>query len=142
MAITISPVGLTAAAVPNELHVLAVIKERLCRSFCVNSEILPQAFVEYTAGTPRLQGTTLFIPVNARVTVVAKGGGCKADPYLFNETFLIAFANVTALPTAVNITTDGHEVRPAFLCGCTQANGVSINDALTITITPATAAGA
>lgn len=139
MAINIQTVGLTAAATPNELRVLAVIKERLCNSFCINAEMLPQATVDYQVGTARLVGNTIYIPVKAIVSVISKGCGCKANSYLFNENFVVAFADATALPEAVNLTVQGHDVTPAFV-NCTRANGLTINDSLLITIVPATAA--
>lgn len=41
MAVTISPVGLAAAPVVNELAFMATYKEKLCRPFCIDSTIQP-----------------------------------------------------------------------------------------------------
>ena len=142
MAINIAPAGLTAAPVANELRVTATIKERLCNAYCINAEMLPQATVTYQVGTARINGTALFIPVKAIVSIVTPGCGCTAKSYLFNENFVVSFSDVTALPTAVTLTVQGRDIQPAFV-NCTRANGVAINDSLLITITPAApAAGA
>lgn len=141
MAINISPAGLTAAAVPNELRVTAIIKERLCNAYCINAEMLPQATVTYTTGTPRLRGTALFIPIKAVVSIVTRGCGCQAKTYLFNEQTEVSFSDATALPTSVTLTVQGSDVQPAFV-NCTRANGVQIADSLLITIVPAAAPAA
>lgn len=144
MAINIQPVGLSVAPTPNELHILAVIKERFCNSFCINADLLPQAFTSYKVGTARLTGTTVFIPIDVTVTIVIPNCGCNnAQPKLYHEKFVVAFANQTGLPTAINLTQNGTDVQPAFFnqCNCNRANGLAINDELLITITPA-AAGA
>ena len=70
MAVTISPVGLAAAPVANQLSFMATYKERLCRPFCIHSTIQPQVSVVYTTDTPRLVDTTVFVPVKAVITVV------------------------------------------------------------------------
>lgn len=136
MCINIQPVGLSVAPVANELHVLAVIKERLCKEYCINSDFQPQATVTYTTGTPRLVGTVVYIPVKAVVSIVVRGCGCNAETKLYNEQFVITFAGQTGVPTAVTLTVEGHDVQPAFL-NCNCAHGVAINDSLLITITPA-----
>lgn len=141
MAINIAPAGLTAAPVANELRVTATIKERLCNSYCINASMLPQTTVTYQVGTARLNGTALFIPIKAIVSIVTASCNCTAKSYLFNENFVVSFSDVTALPTAVNLTVQGTDVQPAFV-NCTRANGVSVNDSLLITITPAAAAAA
>lgn len=43
----------------------------------------PLATVEYSTGTPILNGTAVFVPVTARVTVVTQGCGCKATAVSF-----------------------------------------------------------
>lgn len=78
MAVYLSPVGLSAAQVPNRVSLLATYKERLCRRICENSTNQPEAFVTYKTGTPIFNGTTVFVPVIATVTVVTPGCGCQA----------------------------------------------------------------
>lgn len=60
MAVYLSPVGLSAAQVPNRVSLLATYKERLCRRICENSTNQPEAFVTYKTGTPIFNGTTVF----------------------------------------------------------------------------------
>ncbi len=141
MAINLAPAGLTAAAVPNELRVTAIIKERLCNAYCINAEMLPQATVTYTTETPRLRGTALFIPITATVSIVTRGCGCQAKTYLFTEKTEASFSDATALPASVALTVQGSYVQPAFV-NCNRANGVQIADSLLITITPTAGAGA
>lgn len=139
MAITISPAGLTAAPAANTLSVLAVINERLCKSYCVDSTLQPQVAVTYTQGTARIVGTTLFVPLTAVVTVVTQGNCCEANTRLYTERFVVAFQDVTALPTAITIDNLGRDVQPSNV-SCGRARGIEINDSLRITITPAAAA--
>ena len=142
MAINISPAGLTAAATSNELRVTAIIKERLCSSFCINADMLPQVTTTYTVGTPRLRGTALFVPISAVVSVVTRGCNCQAKTYLFHEQTEVSFSDVTTAPTAIpTLTVQGSDVQPAFL-NCNRANGVQIADSLVITLPAAAAAGA
>lgn len=78
MAVYLSPVGLSTAQVPNRVSLLATYKERLCRRICENSTNQPEAFVTYKTGTPIFNGTTVFVPVIATVTIVTPGCGCQA----------------------------------------------------------------
>lgn len=137
MAVTISPVGLAAAPVANELAFMATYKEKLCRPFCTDSTIQPQVSVVYTTGTPRLVDTTVFVPVKAVITVVTQYSncGCNAHTQLFTENFVIAFQGQTALPTAVTLTNVGRDAFGSDVkCGC--AHSYTINDSLTLAITP------
>ena len=138
MAVTISPVGLAAAPVANELSFMATYKEKLCRPFCIDSTIQPQVSVVYTTDTPRLVDTTVFIPVTAIITVVTLNGkcGCNAHTQLFTENFVVAFRGQTGLPTAVELTNVGSDRFGSNVnCGC--AHTYTINDSLVLTITPA-----
>lgn len=141
MALFLSAVGSNPAPAANELRTLAVFKESSCERFCATTDVQPQVFVTYKAGTPRLVDTTVFVPVTATVTVVAKTGCCKAQPFVFTENFLAAFQGQTALPTAVTITSLGQEATfPNGCCGRTRC--ITVNDSLLITITPAAAPAA
>lgn len=133
----LSPVGLAAAPVANQLSILATFREKLCRPFCIDSSVQPLATLEYTTGTPILNGTTVYVPVTARLSVVT-GSGCNAKTQLFTEQFYAAFQGQTAVPTAVTITSVGRVQGGACVqCGC--AHAYSVNDSLIITITPPTA---
>lgn len=141
MAVTISPVGLAAAPVANELSFMATYKEKLCRPFCVDSTIQPQVSVVYTTGTPRLVETTVFVPVKSVITVVTQNNpcGCNAHTQLFTENFVIAFQGQTAVPTTVTLTQVGRDQFGSNVnCGC--AHTLTINDSLSLSITPPAAA--
>lgn len=139
MAVTISPVGLAAAPVANQLSIMATYKEKLCRPFCIDSTIKPQVSVVYTTGTPRLNETTVFIPIQTVITVVTQANkcGCNAHTQLFTEEFVVAFQGQTAVPTNVTLINVGRDSYGSNVnCGC--AHSYTINDSLTITITPPT----
>lgn len=139
--VRISPVGLaTTTLVANQVSLLANYREKLCRPFCITSSVQPFASVEYSTGTPILNGTTVFVPVTARITVVTQSNcGCTAKTQLFTEQFYVAFQGQTALPTAVTITSVGRVQNGANVT-CGKAYAYSINDSLTIAITPPAAA--
>lgn len=88
MAVYLSPVGLSTAQVPNRVSLLAIYKERLCRRVCDNSTNQPESFVTYKTGTPVFNGTTVFVPVIATVTIVTPGCGCKATTQVITEKFM------------------------------------------------------
>ena len=138
MAVELSPIGLSAAPVPNRLSVLATFREKLCRFVCNNSTNQPEAFVSYTNETPILNGTSLFIPIVARVTIVSPGCGCEAIPQVYTERFMVAFQDYTALPTAVTITSEG-TMQGLTNVRCGKSNCYAIYDSIAITITPGAA---
>lgn len=140
MAVTLSPVGLAAAPVANTLAVLATYKEKLCRPYCIDSTLQPQVSVTYTTGTMRLDGTTVFVPVKAVITIVSKEGncGCNAHVQLFTESFDVAFQGYTTLPTSVTLQSLGRVSGGSDVnCGC--ARSYTINDSLSIVVTPGAA---
>lgn len=137
--IRLSPVGLAAAPVANQLSLLATFREKLCQPFCIDSSVQPFATVEYATGTPVLNGTTVFVPVTARLTVVTPGCGCNAKTQLFTEQFYVAFQGQTAVPTSVTVTSVGR-IQGGSCVKCGKAFSYSVNDSLTITITPPAAA--
>lgn len=129
-----SPVGLaTTALVANQVSLLAVFKEKLCRPFCVNSTVQPQVSVVFTNGTPVLNGSTVFVPITVVITVVTPGIGCKATTQLFTEKFMAAFQGQTAVPTSVTIAEVGtYKYGSNVVCG--KARSYTINSSLTVTI--------
>lgn len=138
--VTLSPVGLsTTALVANQLSLLVTIKEKLCRPFCVENTVQPQVSVEYTPGTAVLNGTTVFVPITAVVTVITPSGRCNATTKLYTENFTVAFQGQTELPTAVTITNVGRTSGGSCIT-CGKAHSYTINDSLTISITPPAAA--
>lgn len=140
MAVYLSPVGLSTAQVPNRVSLLATYKERLCRRICENSTNQPEAFVTYKTGTPIFNGTTVFVPVIATVTIVTPGCGCQATTQVIVEEFMAAFQEQTGLPTNVVLSAEGQTQRLANV-SCGSSNCLAIYSSLTVTITPAAASG-
>ena len=140
----ISPVGLAAAPVANQVSFLAKFYLELCRKnwFCIDSSVQPSATVQYSVGTALLDGNTVFAPVTARVTLTIPGWGCNsAQPLLFTEQFYVAFLGQTALPARVEINSAGTLQNGANVkCGCARA--YSINDSIIATLVPAAAPAA
>ena len=131
--IYVSPVGLAAAAVANQLPLLVNYKEKLCRAICVNSTVQPMVTIVYTHGTPVLSNSTVFVPITAVITIVTPGCGCKATTQLFTEKFVTAFQGQTAVPTTITITTVGRKQELSNLT-CGRAHSAMINDSITVTI--------
>lgn len=132
--IRISPVGLAAAPVANQVALLATFREMLCRPFCIDSSVQPLAALDYSNGTPILNGTTVFVPITARMTVVT-GSGCNAKTQLFTEQFYVAFQGQTAVPTSVTITQEGR-LQGGACVKCGNAHAYSINDSILVAIVP------
>lgn len=129
----LSPVGLAAAATNNSVSLLATYKENLCQTLCVVSSNQPNATVTYTTGTPTLNGTTVFVPVIAKV-VITLPGNCGTQ--VITERFMTAFQGQTGLPTAVAVNSVGMEQGFFKVC-CGKSKCYAINDSITVTITPA-----
>lgn len=132
MSVTQSPVGLAAAPVANQVSQMVTFKERLCRPYCVDSTVQPQATVEYSLGVAKLVGTTVFVPVTATVSIVVPGcNGSAARTHIYTETFDVAFQGRTALPASVSLTSLGRTFGPAAVkCGCAYA--YKINDSIVV----------
>lgn len=136
----ISPVGLAAAPVANQLSILVTFREKLCRPFCIDSSVQPSATVEYTAGTPILNipvgetTGTVFVPITARVTIVTPGCGCNAKTQLFTEQFYVAFQGQTVLPTVTPTIRFVGRIQNGSCVSCGKAYAYSINDSLIISI--------
>lgn len=130
------PVGLAAAPVANQLAIHVNLRKKLCKPYCIDSSIQPFSSVQYTAGTPILNGTTVFVPITARATITVPGCKCYSKPQLLTEQFYAAFQGQTALPTVTpTITVEGRVENGADVeCGC--AHSYSINDSLIISIAP------
>lgn len=135
MAVYLSPVGASATQAANQLRVLAVYKEKLCRAYCVASTVQPQTTVSYKVGTTRLVGTTLYIPITATITVVTPTACCNATTQVFTETYVVAFQGYGGLPTlGPTVTNLGRDIQPSCV-KCGNAHGVTVNDSLLITLT-------
>lgn len=137
--VTLSPVGLAAAPVANSVSLLATYKEKLCRHVCSASTNQPEASVSYRTETPVLNGTAVFVPVVATVTIVTPGCGCSAVTQVISERFMVAFQGQTALPSAVSVTQEGQTQGLAKVV-CGKSNCYAVNDLIAVTITPQAAA--
>ena len=135
--VTLSPVGLAAAPVANQVSFLATFKEKLCRCVCATSSNQPQATVSYRYETPTLNGTTVFVPIVATITIVTPGCGCNAITQVINERFVVAFQGSTTLPASVTITSVGL-TQGLIKIVCGKSNCYAINNSLTVSI-PASA---
>lgn len=135
MAVTISPVGLAAAPVNNVAAIMATYKEKLCKSYCIDSTIQPQVSVVYTTGTARLNESTVFVPIRATITIVTQDNrcGCNAHTQLFTENFVVAFQGQTALPISVTLANVGRDAFGSNV-NCGRAYTYTINDSITITL--------
>lgn len=135
MAVTVSPVGLAAAPVANVAAIMATYKEKLCKSYCIDSTIQPQVSVVYTTGTARLSESTVFVPVRATITIVTQDNrcGCNAHTQLFTEDFVVAFQGQTALPSSVTLANVGRDAFGSNVT-CGRAYNYTINDSITITL--------
>lgn len=131
--VVLSPVGLAVAPVANQVSLLATFKEKLCKPFCVDSTVQPQATITYSTGTPRLVQSTVFVPVTAVISIVMQPGCCNAKTQLYTETFYVAFQGQTAVPASVTLTSVGRLVGPACI-RCGKANQFKIDDSLVVTI--------
>lgn len=102
--VTLSPVGLAAAPVANQVSFLATFKEKLCRCVCATSTNQPFATVTYRNETPVLNGTTVFVPIVATITITTPNAcKCQAETQVINERFVVAFQGRTTLPASVTI---------------------------------------
>ena len=134
--VTLSPVGLAAAPVANQVSLLATYKEKLCRCVCSTSTNQPRASVSYRYEAPVLDGTTVFVPVVATITIVTPGCGCSATTQVINERFVVAFQGQTTLPSSVTITQLG-STQGLIKIVCGKSNCYAINSSLTVSITTA-----
>lgn len=136
----ISPVGLaTTALVANQVSVLATYNEKLCRPYCINGSVQPQTSITYSYEQPILNGTTVFVPIVATISIISVIGNrnvMRAQPLIYTERWVAAFQGQTALPTAVTIASVGRTQKANDVV-CGKARGLSIFDSLTVALTTA-----
>lgn len=133
--VTLSPVGLAAAPVANQVSLLATFKEKLCNCVCATSSNQPFATVNYRYEQPVLNGTTVFVPIVASISI--QSPGCSA-PRTITERFMVAFQGRTTVPAAVTITQLGM-TQGLIKIVCGKSNTYAINSSITVAI-PAPAA--
>ena len=126
--ISVISAGLGAAAVVNELALLVNIKERLCRvPYCKRCDTSVQLTTEYSAGTPVLKDSSVFVPITAIVSAITSGTCNRANTQTFKETFVVAFQGQTALPSSVTIENLG-SIQDSDRCEA------SISDSIAVTL--------
>lgn len=133
--VVLSPVGLAAAPVANQVSLLATFKEKLCNCVCAASSNQPFATVSYRYEQPVLNGTTVFVPIIANISIQMPG--CNA-PQTITERFMVAFQGRTAIPASVTITQVGM-TQGLIKIVCGKSKCYAINSSLTVSI-PAQAA--
>lgn len=136
----VSPAGLAAAPVPNQLPLQITIQEELCCPICITSSVQPQATLTYQVGTAQFNGDTVFVPITAVFSILT-GSGCDTRPENFTEQFYVAFQGQTGLPQAVDIVPAGRIQNPSDV-ECGLAYAYSVNDSVRVVLTPAAAAAA
>lgn len=126
--------ALTAAIMANQATFLATFKEKLCRCVCVTSTNQPFAAVTYRNEAPVLNGTTVFIPIVATITITTPNAcKCQAETQVINERFMVAFQGRTTLPASVTIGQIGI-TQGLIKVVCGKSNCYAINSSLTVTI--------
>lgn len=133
----LSPVGLAAAPVNNQLSVMVTFKEELCKPYCTARELITQPSVTYTYGAPVLVDSTLYVPITAQILILTPGKCCNATPVSFTENFMVAFQGQTALPASVNISSVGRIQKPTCIDSNGCAHGYVVYDSLTIALVAA-----
>jgi hypothetical protein len=84
--------------------------------------------------TPVLNGTTVFVPIVATITIVTPNAcKCQAETQVINERFVVAFQGVTTLPASVVITQVGM-TQGLIKIVCGKSNCYAINSSLTVSI--------
>lgn len=130
----LSPVGLAAAPVANQVALLATFKEKLCRCVCATSSNQPFATVTFRNDTPTLNGTTVFVPIVATITITTPNAcKCQAETQVITERFVVAFQGVTTLPASVTINQLGSTQRLIKVV-CGKSNCFALNVSLTVSI--------
>lgn len=133
--VTLSPVGLAAAPVANQVSLLATFKEKLCRCVCATSSNQPFATVSFRNEAPVLNGTTVFVPIVANISILTPG--CAA-PRTITERFMVAFQGRTTIPASVTISQLGM-TQGLIKIVCGKSSCYVINSSLTVSIPAATA---
>lgn len=133
--VVLSPVGLAAAPVANQVSLLATFKEKLCNCVCATSSNQPFAAISYRNEQPILNGTTVFVPIVVNISIQMPG--CNA-PQPITERFMVAFQGRTTIPASVTITQVGM-TQGLIKIVCGKSKCYAINSSLTVSIPAQTA---
>jgi hypothetical protein len=94
----------------------------------------PFATVTYRNETPVLNGTTVFVPIVATITITTPNAcKCQAEAQVINERFVVAFQGRTTLPTSVTIDQLGM-TQGLIKIVCGKSNCYAINSSLSVSI--------
>lgn len=94
----------------------------------------PFATVTYRNETPVLNGTTVFVPIVATITITTPNAcKCQAETQVINERFVVAFQGRTTLPTSVTINQLGM-TQGLIKIVCGKSNCYAINSSLSVSI--------
>lgn len=134
-ATSLSPVlAYLTPTVANQVSFLATFKEKLCRCVCATSTNQPFATVTYRNETPVLNGTTVFVPIVATITITTPNAcKCQAETQVINERFVVAFQGRTTLPTSVTINQLGM-TQGLIKIVCGKSSCYAINSSLSVSI--------
>lgn len=127
---TIVPVG-TASATSQTLVVEAL--EKTCKTYCTLGTT-PEATMSFIAGTPKVVGTYVIVPIKVTTTIfTTQNGTCGcASTQVITESFDVGFTATTA--NSITLTSgDSVLVEPANIT-CCKAKGVKVSTTLTIAI--------
>lgn len=127
---TIIPTG-TASATTQTLVVETL--EKTCKAYCTLGAT-PEATMSFTAGTPKVVGTYVIVPIRVTTTIfTTQNGNCGcANTQVIAESFDVGFTATTANTITLE---QGSSVlvEPANIT-CCKAKGVKVSTTLTITI--------
>ena len=94
----------------------------------------PFATVTYRNETPVLNGTTVFVPIVATITITTPNAcKCQAETQVINERFVVAFQGRTTFPTSVTINQLGM-TQGLIKIVCGKSNCYAINSSLSVSI--------
>lgn len=94
----------------------------------------PFVTVTYRNETPVLNGTTVFVPIVATITITTPNAcKCQAETQVINERFVVAFQGRTTLPTSVTINQLGM-TQGLIKIVCGKSNCYAINSSLSVSI--------
>ena len=104
------------------------------RTICDTAYIEKEKEVTYRNETPVLNGTTVFVPIVATITITTPNAcKCQAETQVINERFVVAFQGRTTLPTSVTINQLGM-TQGLIKIVCGKSSCYAINSSLSVSI--------
>ena len=100
-----------------------------------SSPLQPQYTLTYQAGIPVLNGSAVFVPITAVLTIVQAVGKCGcARTKIYSETFNVSFQGQTATPASVTIASVGRIGSLRSFGTCAGATRYGVTDSITVTL--------